>query len=191
MNQELYQKDDYFGIVTDENGSLKILNKDNNEYPFEDILKKENQFNQLVSIYNQCGKNLKKKEKQRRRGWLCVGTSVLFSSVVIGSILLTYLNPISVFTLVGLYMFYGFVFYYGLDCKRKEEMNHLYHKIQTSFKDINQLQWDILNMKEKTKYKEISGEDQVNNDHSFFSYYYLDSSFFPETEESKVKIIKL
>ena len=32
MNKDLYQKDECFGIVTDENGALKIIQKDNNDY---------------------------------------------------------------------------------------------------------------------------------------------------------------
>lgn len=45
MNKELYQKDEGFGIVTDENGALKIIQKDNNDYNkclWNDQLKRKN-----------------------------------------------------------------------------------------------------------------------------------------------------
>ena len=100
-------------------------------------------------------------------------------------------QPIVVFEIVNLYMLYAFSFYYGIiDCSRKEKINNLYHKVKNSFEIINKLSWDIVNMKEKTKYKEVSSDFQDNIDHNMISFYNLDEVNSSRKEKSKVKIIK-
>ncbi len=192
MNKELYQKDEGFGIVTDENGALKIIQKDNNDYPFKEILDKENKLANLVSDYNSYNKCLRNEQLKRKIGWFCIIPFVISTVFGMGFLLIPILKqPIVVFEIVNLYMLYAFSFYYGIiDCSRKEKINNLYHKVKTSFEIINKLSWDIVNMKKKTKYKEVSSAFQDNIGHNMISFYNLEEANSPRKEKPKVKIIK-
>ena len=177
MNKDLYQKDECFGIVTDENGAIKIIQKDNNDYPFKEILDKENKLANLVSDYNSYNKCLRNEQLKRKIGWFCIISFVISTVFGMGFLLIPFLKPIAIFTIVNLYMLYAFSFYYELiDCSRKEKIKNLYHKVNTSFEFINKLSWDIVNMKEKTKYKEVSSTFQDNIDHNMISFYNLEEA---------------
>ena len=47
MNKCLIQINDNYGAVSDENGNVKVVRKENNEVSFEDILTKENELSSL------------------------------------------------------------------------------------------------------------------------------------------------
>lgn len=122
MNKELYQKDEGFGIVTDENGALKIIQKDNNDYPFKDILDKENKLSNLVSDYNSYNKCLRNEQLKWKIGWFCIIPIVISTVFGMGFLLIPILKPIDIFTIVNLYMLYAFSFYYGvIDCVEREK----------------------------------------------------------------------
>ena len=111
MNKELYQKDEGFGIVTEENGALKIIQKDNNDYPFKEILDKENKLANLVSDYNSYNKCLRNEQLKRKIGWFCIIPFVISTVFGMGFLLIPILKqPIVVFEIVNLYMLYAFSF---------------------------------------------------------------------------------
>ena len=47
MNKTLMEINSNFGVVSDENGKLNVVSKENDKYSFRDILKKENEYNKL------------------------------------------------------------------------------------------------------------------------------------------------
>ena len=52
MNKSLLQINDNYGAVSDENGNIKEITKENNNYEFKDILLKENYLQELNEKLN-------------------------------------------------------------------------------------------------------------------------------------------
>lgn len=157
MNRNLIKVNDNYCAVSDENGNVRVVRKENNEASFEDILKKENN---LSTLSTRLGDD---KEKLAVNKHNIIMGEVCNLSIYGGMVALYYgskdkLTPVGVVLLIG--SFYGtfklcarFVTG-GFRLEKRKERKELKADIETLEKQIPELEQELKESKENAKYED-------------------------------------
>ena len=150
MNEYLSQISDNYGIVSDENGEIKVVTKSETNCKFQDILLKENEL-ELIAAKEKLIDN----KERTINGELCNLV------IIVGLIMLA----IAIFPVVStqllIYLLTGFYAVFkaittaicGTRIGRYKENKKLNSSIKSLEEDRLQLIYKLVNLKEKAKYR--------------------------------------
>lgn len=156
MNQNLIEINDNYGVVTDEHNNIKLIKKENNSYPFEEILLRENELEELKL-------KLKEYTKSLFFNRQCIVASKIASAIfltafVIGFAFLYSQMPIGelVFCAILSCLCYKGItaFAFGTKSERDNEKKELTSIINQIESQIPVLEKELEEIKEKTTYKD-------------------------------------
>ncbi len=154
MNKSLLQINDNYGAVSDENGNIKEITKENNNYEFKDILLKENYLQELNEKLNSSKEELSCNKYDIIGGEI---TSVLF---VVTIILIWYFGfkelslPIKIISSLMFFPLKGIcLLEFGSRIGRIKKRKKLKKTIDECEKEIPELEKELEYVKEKSKYK--------------------------------------
>ena len=197
MNQNLIQINDNYGAVSDENGNVSIISKDNQEYYLQDILTKENELEILKSRLN-----TEKKELSTNKMNIILGE--IMNGVIIGGEIALYyflhsILPTSalLFLMALIYAFTKGVslIEYGTRFGRITKKEKLNASIENLEAEIPEVEKELCEMKQKTNYKinyqtncESNTISQVNEAYQCLSAY-MEHNI--NEEPSQVKVLRL
>lgn len=198
MNKNLVQISNNFGVVSDENGNVKILNKENEDYCFQDILMTENELESLKSELNDT------KQKLHLNKIDIILGEILSSLLIIGEIILYSVGvssyPISalaiVMTLTYIPMKTILLFSCGGSRIRKYTQKKKLNKTLNDLEEkIPQIEKSLNTMIEKAKYSANWTEDKDLNPESYVLSAYHNSTLYSENnvneKKPKVKVLSL
>lgn len=197
MNQNLIQINDNYGAVSDENGNISIISKDNQEYDLQDILTKENELEILKSRLN-----TEKKELSTNKMNMIFG-EIMNGIVIGGEIVLYYFlhstlpTSILLFLMSLIYIITKGItlIEYGTRIGRITKKKKLNASIEELESKIPELEKELCEMKQKTNYKinyqehcESKTISQVNEAYQCLSAY-MEHNI--NEEPTQVKVLRL
>ena len=197
MNQNLIQINDNYGAVSDENGNISIISKDNQEYDLQDILTKENELEILKSRLN-----TEKKELSTNKIKIIFG-EIMNGLIIGGEIALYYFLHSTLPTSILLFLM-SLVYTitkglslieYGTRIGRITERKKLKTSIESLERKIPESEKELCEMKQKTNYKINYQEHSESNTISQVNEAYQCLSAYMEhninEEPSQVKVLRL
>lgn len=155
MNEYLSQISDNYGIVSDENGEIKVVTKSATNYELQDILLKENELENLNQELIAAKEELIDNKERTINGELCNLV------IIVGLIILA----IAIFSIVStqflIYLLTGFyaitkainIAMNGTRIGRYKKNKKLNSSIKSLEENSLQLAYELVNLKEKAKYK--------------------------------------
>lgn len=155
MNEYLSQISDNYGIVSDENGEIKVVTKSETNCKFQDILLKENELENLTQELIAAKEKLIDNKERTINGELCNLV------IIVGLIMLA----IAIFPVVStqllIYLLTGFYAVFkaittaicGTRIGRYKKNKKLKSSIESLEKNSVQLEAELKNLKEKAKYR--------------------------------------
>ncbi len=155
MNEYLSQISDNYGIVSDENGEIKVVTKSATNYELQDILLKENELENLNQELIAAKEKLIDNKERTINGELCNLV------IIVGLIILA----VAIFPVVStqflIYLLTGFyaitkainIAMNGTRIGRYKENKKLNSSIKSLEENSLQLAYELVNLKEKAKYK--------------------------------------
>ena len=155
MNEYLSQISDNYGIVSDENGEIKVVTKSETNCEFQDILLKENELENLTQELITAKEKLIDNKERTINGELCNLV------IIVGLIILA----VAIFPVVStqflIYLLTGFyaitkainIAMNGTRIGRYKENKKLNSSIKSLEENSLQLAYELVNLKEKAKYK--------------------------------------
>ena len=106
MNKNLLEVGNYTGVVSDENGYVKIVHKDSNDWEFKEILELENDLDYLHKRLTMTKNNLDKNKKDS------IAANIWSACILVGEVFVYMVLhkqlPLSV-TIAGMVCFYTFI----------------------------------------------------------------------------------
>lgn len=189
MNEYLSQISDNYGIVSDENGEIKVVTKSENNCEFQDILLKENELEnlnqELIAAKSELTENKANTIFGELGNLVIIGGGIflsieLFPVVSTQSLIYMLIGTYAIIKSISLVM-------YGTRIGRYKKNKKLKSTIESLEENSVQLEAELKNLKEKAKYKV---ESDTKN-------YCVESSFTKNTSEvlnvdlGKVKVMKL
>ena len=165
MNKNLVQINDNYGIVSDEQGNINIVTKENAGYELKDILKKENEL-EKTSI------NLKKeKEALQHNKTHAIYREIITVFTIISEIFLYIeLRPLvhikGLLTLLGALYVFGKICNIGL-CGTRIGGYFQKKRLKKSINDLEdklpKLKYELAAIKEKAKYNNSIDNNSIEN----------------------------
>ena len=155
MNEYLSQISDNYGIVSDENGEIKVVKKSETNCEFQDILLKENELENLNQELITAKSELIDNKERTINGELC-------NLVIIGGLIML---AIAIFPVVStqllIYLLTGFYAVFkaittaicGTRIGRYKKNKKLKSTIESLEENCVQLEAELKNLKEKSKYR--------------------------------------
>lgn len=155
MNEYLSQISNNYGIVSDENGEIKVVTKSATNYELQDILLKENELENLKQKLVAAKEELIDNKERTINGELC-------NLVIIGGEIFL---AIAIFPVVStqflIYLLTGFyaitkainIAMNGTRIGRYKKNKKLNSSIKSLEENSLQLAYELVNLKEKAKYK--------------------------------------
>lgn len=155
MNEYLSQISDNYGIVSDENGEIKVVTKSATNYELQDILLKENELENLNQELIAAKEKLIDNKERTIDGELCNLV------IIVGLIILA----VAIFPVVStqflIYLLTGFyaitkainIAMNGTRIGRYKKNKKLNSSIKSLEENSLQLAYELVNLKEKAKYK--------------------------------------
>lgn len=155
MNEYLSQISDNYGIVSDENGEIKVVTKSATNYELQDILLKENELENLNQELIAAKEKLIDNKERTINGELCNLV------IIVGLIILA----VAIFPVVStqflIYLLTGFyaitkainIAMNGTRIGRYKKNKKLNSSIKSLEENSLQLAYELVNLKEKAKYK--------------------------------------
>ena len=155
MNKNLLEVGNYTGVVSDENGYVKIVHKDSNDWEFKEILELENDLDYLHKRLTMTKNNLDKNKKDSIAAniWsACILVGEVFVYIVLHKQL-----PLSV-TIAGMVCFYTFIkgfsiIEHGTRFTRHIKKKRLIERLEKTEEKIPLLEKELKEKKEKVNYK--------------------------------------
>lgn len=197
MNKNLVQISNNCGVVSDENGNVKILNKENEDYCFQDILTTENELESLKSELNDTKQKLHLNKRNIKEG-------EIFNSLIIIIEIISYIVGVSIFPTLGLVgmmaMFYivGKIYClvgYGSRVGKYIQKKKLNKTLNDLEEKIPQVEKKLNTMIEKAKYTVSCTEDKDLNPEDYVLTTYHNSTLYPENnvneKKTKIKVLSL
>lgn len=189
MNEYLSQISDNYGIVSDENGEIKVVTKSETNCEFQDILLKENELENLNLELIAAKRELTENKANTIFGEL--GNLVIIGGgIFLGIELFPAISTqLLIYKLIGFYVIFKSILLAmcGTRIGRYKKNKKLKSSIETLEENSLQLEVELKNLKEKAKYKV---ESDTKN-------YCVESNFTKNTSEvlnvdlDKVKVMKL
>lgn len=198
MNKNLVQISNDCGVVSDENGNVKILNKENEDYCFQDILMTENELESLKSELNDT------KQKLHLNKIDIIFGEILSATFIIGEIIL-YLSlcssyPISTIA-IGMALTYipiktiSLLSFGGSRIRKYTQKKKLNKTLNDLEEKIPQIEKNLNTMIEKAKYSASCAEDKDLNPESYVLSAYHNSTLYSENnvneKKTKIKVLSL
>lgn len=155
MNEYLSQISDNYGIVSDENGEIKVVTKSENNCEFQDILLKENELENLNQELIAAKEKLIDNKERTINGELCnlviIGGGIflsieLFPVVSTQSLIYMLIGTYAIIKSISLAL-------YGTRIGRYKKNKKLKSTIESLEENSLQLEAELKNLKEKAKYK--------------------------------------
>lgn len=155
MNEYLSQISENYGIVSDENGEIKVVTKSATNYELQDILLKENELENLNQELIAAKEKLIDNKERTIDGELCNLV------IIVGLIILA----VAIFPVVStqflIYLLTGFyaitkainIAMNGTRIGRYKKNKKLNSSIKSLEENSLQLAYELVNLKEKAKYK--------------------------------------
>ena len=195
MNQKLVQINNNCGMVSDENGDINFIEKENDSYNFEEILLIENNLEELKSKLEDC-KNKLFLNKQKT----IYGNLANIFLIIMEILLLIFLHSIiPLGTLIALVIFSYILFKetllltYGTIGKKYKEKNKLIADIEKLELELPKLEKKLKEIKEKSKYKvSVSTvEETKTNVEKIYSEISLSMDRYTPKKRDMVKVLSL
>lgn len=190
MNQNLVKVNDNYGAVSDENGDISIISKENCEYELKDILIKENELEDLNLRLSTAKKILSSDKQDTIFGEIT-------ANLALGMIIVLYVlyHPtfptgmfITTMSLLCVPKAYNLVSFYI----KKRKLNTAINEFEMT---IPKLEKELQDMKEKTKYKvNYSTLTQSESKTAIIDSYRKFSAYMNHNvneEPTKVKVLNL
>ena len=197
MNQNLVQINDNYGAVSDENGSIKVISKENSDCELKDILIKENELEDLSSKLNTAKKELSFNKIDTIFGeflntviiggeiFLYFALNSTFSTEALITVMILFYIPIK-----GVNLLSG-----GSRIGRHIKRKKLNETIRDLDKKIPQLEKTLTDMKTKAKYNVEYAAINESKSTSHISNAYRDLSVYMQSyvneEPNEVKVLSL
>lgn len=193
MNQNLVQINDNYGVVSDEVGNIKVVNKENNDCELKDILIKENELEALSSKLNTAKKELSSNKIDTIFGEI-LNTLIIGGEIVLYVVLNSTLPTAALITLMALF----YIITKGTNLLAEGSRIGKYikrKKINETIRELDekipQLEKILTDMKTKTKYNVAqstineSKSSHISNAYRDLSVY-MQSNVNEELKEAKV-----
>ena len=155
MNKNLVQISNNFGVVSDENGEIKVVTKSETNCEFQNILLKENELEnlnqELISAKRKLTEN-KANTIFAELGNLVIIGGGIFLSIELFPVVSTQLL---IYQLIGTYAILKSIILamYGTRIGRYKKNKKLKSSIETLEENSVQLEAELKNLKEKAKYR--------------------------------------
>lgn len=155
MNEYLSQISDNYGIVSDENGEIKVVTKSENNCEFQDILLKENELEnlnqELIAAKSELTEN-KANTIFGELGNLVIIGGGIFLSIELFPVVST---QSLIYMLIGTYAIIKSISFvmYGTRIGRYKKNKKLKSTIESLEENSVQLEAELKNLKEKAKYR--------------------------------------
>ena len=192
MNRNLIQINNKYGAVSDENGEIKVIKKENSDCDFEDILIKENDLDYLKKRLGMEKRHLEEVKNNSKYGnifnaFILVAEIILF--LVVSSTL-----PMST-TIICMLLFYicskvPNIGLFGTRFTRYMKKKRLNERIKEIEEKLPELERELQTLKENAKYsvdyKTYSDETALDHSHEFF--HNLSEYAIDEQEETPIVV---
>jgi hypothetical protein len=192
MNNGLAKLNDNYGIVSDEKGNIKVVNKKNNYYELQDILIKENEIEKL-------NKELEDAVNDLSTNKFKIISSEILNIVILGGEIYLFIifnmSPVNTSLLLAcLAMFYistkGLILsIFGTRIGRFKKRKKLINTIKELEETIPKLEKELENIKKKVEYSTYSETKLDNNMANIYQDLDKDESII--SDKTNVKILKL
>lgn len=155
MNEYLSQISDNYGIVSDENGEIKVVTKSENNCEFQDILLKENELEnlnqELIAAKSELTENKANTIFAELGNLVIIGGGIflsieLFPVVSTQSLIYMLIGTYAIIKSISLVM-------YGTRIGRYKKNKKLKSTIESLEENSVQLEAELKNLKEKAKYR--------------------------------------
>lgn len=155
MNEYLSQISDNYGIVSDENGEIKVVTKSENNCEFQDILLKENELEnlnqELIAAKSELTENKANTIFGELGNLVIIGGGIflsieLFPVVSTQSLIYMLIGTYAIIKSISLVM-------YGTRIGRYKKNKKLKSTIESLEENSVQLEAELKNLKEKAKYR--------------------------------------
>lgn len=155
MNEYLSQISDNYGIVSDENGEIKVVTKSENNCEFQDILLKENELEnlnqELITAKSELTENKANTIFAELGNLVIIGGGIflsieLFPVVSTQSLIYMLIGTYAIIKSISLVM-------YGTRIGRYKKNKKLKSTIESLEENSVQLEAELKNLKEKAKYR--------------------------------------
>lgn len=154
MNQNLIQINDNCGAVSDENGNIKVISKENSDCELQAILIKENELEDLISKLNTTKERLSSNKLNIIIGEI-LNTAIIGEEIALYVVLNSILPTAALITVMALF----YIFAKGISLAIAGSRIGRYierKKLNATIKDLDEkipkLEKTLKDMKEKTKY---------------------------------------
>lgn len=197
MNKNLVQISNNFGVVSDENGEIKVVTKSETNCEFQNILLKENELENLNQELISAKRKLTENKANTLFGEL--GNLVIIGGGIFLSIELfpVVSTQLLIYQLIGTYAILKSIILamYGTRIGRYKKNKKLKSSIETLEENSVQLEAELKKMKEKAKYSASCTEDKDLNPESYVLSAYHNSTLYSENnvneKKPKVKVLSL
>ena len=155
MNEYLSQISENYGIVSDENGEIKVVTKSESNFEFQDVLLKENELEILKQELMDAKEKLIDNKERIIFGELC-NLVIIGGGIFLGIELFSVVTPqLLVYLLTGMYAITKAIniAMNGTRIGRYKKNKKLKSSIESLEKNSLQLEVELKKIKEKAKYK--------------------------------------
>ncbi len=188
MNQSLIKLNNNHGLVTDENGNISLISKENDSYDFKEILLKDNDLEEL---------NLKlemTKEQLDDNKTKTIAAKIM-NTLVVGIVIFLYINLHSIASSVILYLYFKalLILTFGTRIERNNNKMKLTTDIEKMELEIQTLEKELTKIKEKSKYKINDSTVKVStiDEEKTYTEMSLPLDSCISKENSKIRVLKL
>ncbi len=192
MNIDYYQENSY-AIVSDENGNLKVVHKNNDKCQFQDILQKENNYSNLKNENLELQRKLKKYENKKYKldRTMHVTLPICFYVSYFSICAIMHVIPFSIFMLLSSSYLSSIIMINNKIKKLTDNIGSIKIDIISKENEKEELEKEIKDLKESVGYKEIKHENRISTaDYKPICDIYNMSTVEEEKESPKVKIIR-
>ena len=197
MNQNLVQINDNYGAVSDENGSIKVISKENSDCELKDILIRENELENLSLKLNTAKKELSSNKSDTIFGEI-LNTLIVAGEIVLYVGLNSTLPTAALITVMALF----YIPTKGMNLVSEGSRIGRYikrKKLNATIRDLDekipQLEKTLTDMKAKTKYNVEYATIDESKSASHISNAYRDLFVYMQSyvneEPKEVKVLSL
>ena len=171
MNKNLLEVGNNTGDVSDENGYVKIVHKDSNDWEFKEILELENDLDYLHKRLTMTKNNLDKNKKDS------IAANIWSACILVGEVFVYMVLhkqlPLSV-TIAGMVCFYTFIkgfsiIEHGTRFTRHIKKKRLIERLEKTEEKIPLLEKELKEKKEKVNYKVSTTSRNLEQSKEFIS----------------------
>ena len=155
MNQKLVEINNNYGIVSDENGNISFIEKENDSYNFEEILLKENNLDDLKSKLENYKNKLSDNKEKIIYDYITDACLIVLEIILFAFLHSTVPLNILIALIIGCYIIPKMVssLLFGTRLGKHIQKKKLTTDIEMMELEINTIEKELTEIKEKSKYK--------------------------------------